>query len=783
MFKFVDAKLNESDGKILFSDGFSRKASEEEIKWFKNRKLKAVIIDGEYKLVRFADLHRHSCYSLLDGCIKIEDMVSHTDFCGAITDHGNMYGVLKYYKAMTKAGKLPIIGEEFYCETIDGDKKGNHLILLAKNNVGYKNLLKLSSKSFYNFYKKPHISYEMLKKYHEGLICTSACLAGEIPQIMLKSSPVTVKEELDKVIMWFKNVFGEDYYLEIQNHGIRDELTVNPWIIRLAKKYNIKLVATTDAHYVDKTDNEVHEVVLCIGTKKLLSDPNRMTFDGTGYHLHTADEMDELFKDIPEAIDNTLEIMEKCSDMTIETGKHYLPDFPIPKECSDEFEYLKEVAKQGFIERFKDEFTVNENDSDEVKEEKLKKKKEYWERWNFEMDTIKKMGFAGYFLIVWDFLKFAKDNNIPVGAGRGSGAGSLVLYCLNITNVEPIKYGLLFERFLNPDRISLPDVDSDLSEQKRQLVIDYVTEKYGEEHVAQIITFGSIAAKSSLRDTARVLGVPAKDMLKLGKLVPDRPGISLKAAVHESTELKNLIKGNPLYERIYNIAEKIEGLPRQTGIHACGIVIGQKPISAYCPTAMITDDDGTRVVTSQFDGPECEEVGLVKFDFLGLRTLDVVESSLKQINPELDNPMSSDNIPIDDPKVYKFLSKGNTEGVFQFESSGMTSLLKKMFKDVKDTDSKEKGKEYFERLIAAVSLYRPGPMDEIPNYLSAMDSGLIKYDHPLLENILNSTYGVLVYQEQIMFAVRTLAGFSAGQSDTVRKAMGWISGPINVEIL
>ena len=889
MYNFLNVAFDEQTGKLSFSDGYTCDASDEEKSFFKYRKkLKAIKENNKYKIIRWADIHRHSGYSLLDGCISLEDMVAHTEFSGAVTDHGNMFAALNYYKLMKKAGKLPIIGEEFYCETFNGEKKLNHLILLAKNEVGYKNLIKLSSMSFDNFYYKPHISYEMLKEYSEGLICTSACLGGELSQALKNKE----KDKVLSIINWFKEVFKDDYYVEIQRHNLKDEKIVNPYLISLSKKYGIKLVAATDSHYVSKEDVDTHEIILCIGTKTLLSDKDRMSFEGTGYHLHAADEMDELFKDIPEALDSTLEIMEKCKNLVIETGNHYLPNFPIPAGFSDINEYFRKVSRNGFKERFKEKFTILDEDSPEVKKEKEKNKKKYWERWKFEMSVIEQMGFEGYFLIVWDFLKFCRDNDIPIGPGRGSGAGSLVLYCLRITDYDPIEYGLLFERFLNPDRISLPDIDSDISEEKRELVIDYVREKYGKDNVSQIITFGRLAAKAAVKDVGRVLGIPAKDVLKITKSIPDTPGIKLKDALKQSTEFKKFYNDNPLYKKVIDVAMKIEGLPRQTGVHACfdantlvktengfikikdvkvgdkvlthknrwkpvvntiitetntemtiyssaampikctknhpflirralykngkkvgytkpewinaehlsvgdyvlsinnseflwhkvkkietdfvnckpmynltvaddhsytannvvvhncGILIGQKPITEYCPTAKVLDEQTQKhTTTSQFTGPECEEVGLVKFDFLGLRTLDVEASAVKQINETENLDLTVDDIPLYDPKVYKFLCKGQTEGVFQFESPGMTKLLKQMFSDVKvRTDTEEKGKEYFERLIAAVSLYRPGPIDEIPNYLKAMKSGLITYDHPKLESILSSTYGIFVYQ-------------------------------------
>lgn len=781
MFEILDVTIQ--NDMLLFSDGYTRIADAEEINWFKKHNPKGIkttvkdvktgVSEVRYMIQRFFDYHRHSEYSLLDGCIKISDMIKYTDFAGAITDHGNMYAYLKFYEGMKKAGKLPVIGEEFYCETIDGDKNKNHLILLAKNNEGLKNLMWLSSSAFDNFYGKPHISYQMLKNHSKGLICTSACLGGEIPRIICNESITEEErdEKLKNVISFFKDIFKDDFYLEIQNHSIEDEKKVNPKLLDLSKKFGIKIVAATDAHYTLKEDEKVHDVVLCISTKKILDDPKRMRFEGTGYHLHNYNEVDELFKDIPDAIDNTLEIMEKCQYVDIKTGVHYLPDYPLPEGFKNNLEYLKYIAKKGFYERFKDKFEVLDTDSEEVKQKKTLKKQEYWDRWKYEMSVIENMGFSGYFLVVWDFLKFCRDNNIPVGAGRGSGAGSLVLYCLYITDFDPIKYDLLFERFLNPSRISLPDIDSDISDSKRELVIDYVNKKYGQDHVSHIITFGTLAAKSALRDVGKVLGLEVSERTMLQKAVPNKPKITLNAALKESSELRDLLK-NEKYKQVFDIATKIEGLPRQTGIHACGIIISKEPITSYCPLASIKDENGEKVLTTQLEGPACESVGLVKFDFLGLRTLDVVDNAISIIKKRhKDFDYTPSTIPIDDVSVYAGLKKGETMGVFQFESDGMISLLKQMFSDASPEDT-DKGDEYFERLIAAVALYRPGPMAEIPNYINAMKSGNIIYDHPKLKSILSSTYGILVYQEEIMMAVRELAGFSKGDADTVRKAMG-----------
>ena len=458
--QILDVELK--DNNLVFSDGYTRKATDREKSCFKNHHPKAVkLSDGSYDIIRFFDYHRHSEYSLLDGCIRVSDMIKKTKYIGAITDHGNMYCALKWFKGMKKAGKIAVIGEEFYCETLDGEKKGNHLILLAKNNVGYKNLCRLSSIAFKNIYRKPHISYEMLKKYSEGIVCTSACLAGELSKLIMNEdgtlSKKEIDEKLDECVDAFKSIFGDDYYIEIQNHHIDKEKIVNPKLVSLAKKHNVKVVAATDSHYTNKDDHEIHDVVLCVSTGKTIDDETRMKFDGDGYHLYSEDEVDERFADYPEAVDNTLEIMEKCQYVEIETGKHYLPDFPIPDGFKDDTEYLRYIAQKGFTERFESKFKVLETDDEETKQKKNEQKHKYWNRWKYEMSVIENMGFSGYFLVVWDFLKFCRDNSIPVGAGRGSGAGSLVLYCLHITDFDPIKYDLLFERFLNPDRISLPD--------------------------------------------------------------------------------------------------------------------------------------------------------------------------------------------------------------------------------------------------------------------------------------------------------------------------------------
>jgi DNA polymerase-3 subunit alpha len=486
-----------------------------------------------------------------------------------------------------------------------------------------------------------------------------------------------------------------------------------------------------------------------------------MRFEGKGYHVHTSDEVENLFEDVPEALDATLEIAEKCEGFYIETGKYYLPVFPVPAGYTD-YGYLYKLADEGFTERYGHLLTQDKSKYDS-----------YRERFEYELGVIKKMGFEGYFLIVWDFINFAKQNDIPVGPGRGSGAGSMVLYCLHITEVDPMKYDLLFERFLNPERVSMPDIDTDIAESKRQLVIDYVSKKYGLDKVSQIITFGTFGAKSSIRDVARVYGLSPSESQKLTKLIPDDPKITIDKALKEAPEFVNMVEGSELYKKIVNIARKIEGLPRNRSIHASGICISRDEMTEYLPQIIMTDEDtGEKVMSTQYNMTECEEVGVIKFDFLGLRTLDVIDNAGRLIERKTGKRIKEADIPLNDPAVYAFLGQGNTAGVFQFESDGMTGLLKNMYADVKGTDTNEKAEEYFERLIAAVSLYRPGPMDEIPNYLKGMKTGEIHYDHEKLESILSKTYGILVYQEQIMRAVRVLAGFSTGQADTVRKAMG-----------
>lgn len=721
------------------------------------------------QILHWADLHRHSGFSLLDGANKISDLVAKTDFAGAITDHGAMYGVLDFYKSMKKAGKLPILGFEAYAETIGRQKKGNHLLLLAKDLNGFHNLMKLTSEAYENFHGKPHVSYEMLSNYRGGIISTTSCMGSEISQLLLERK----YDDAKYVAKTMMDIVGkDDYYVEIQRHGFEEELIVNPQLMRIARELDLKIIGTTDSHYTEEEDKLAHEALLCIGTKKLMSDEDRLQFPGTGYHLHSTEEVEKLFADIPEALDNTLEIAKKCANLELELGVNHLPEFDVPEDDMSEMEYLRKITWEGFNKRFEGK----KQQTDPV----------YLERLEYEMEVLEKMGFPGYFLIVEDFVRFAKENGIPVGPGRGSGAGSLVLYSLAITDVDPIPYGLLFERFLNPDRISMPDIDMDFADDRRDEVIEYVKKKYGTNSVSQIITFGTLSAKAVSKDVARVLGFPSSLGQKISDTIPKRPKITIKEAIKESPEFADLISSNADVKLIVTLAEKLEGLPRHASIHACGVAIVTGNISDYLPYLMMEDKkkkgkgkgkggkkEVVKVRTTQFTMSEVEEMGVLKMDFLGLRTMSVIGNALEEINENLESenletihPLA---IPLDDKQFYLEIAKGNANGVFQLESGGMQSFMKDLFSDV---EHMAKGSmELFERLVAGVSLYRPGPMDYIPDYLKNMRNPRnIKYDHPDLEPILKDTYGVIVYQEQTMHIVQVLANFTKGEADNVRKA-------------
>jgi len=736
------------------------------------KKLKAIVVRTEkgrllVEIIRWADLHRRSGYSLLSSTIRVPDMVEKTEYVGALTDRGVMYGAVGYYKQMKKIKKQPIIGFEAYVESIAGYKHQQQLVLYAMNEKGFKNLVKLTTESYTNMQNEiPYLSYEMLSNYAEGVLVTSAYASGEIGQA-LKNGDFNQAKKVAEVLI---ELYGkENVYLEIQRHGLEEEEQLNPRMLKLGATLDLKVIGTTESHMTNEDDFHAHEVLLALKEKTTLDDETRFRYEGECYQLLNADDMDYLFKDIPEVLDNTLEIAEKCN-VEIELSKIYLPHFKIPVLFKDESAYFEHLCWKGFKERFKG--TDKEHNP------------EYLERLQFEIDTINKMGFPGYFLIVWDFVDFAKRNDILVGPGRGSACGSLVAYTLSITQVDPITYGLLFERFLNVDRISMPDIDLDFDDMRREEVIDYVKEKYGAEAVSRIITFGTLSARSVVRDVTRVTNNSYSLGDRIAKAIPAVPKMTLKKAMKESPEFKKMYTDEPIVKEIIDIAMELEGLPRNISIHACGLIIAPSAVSDYLPQILIEDDNtGAFEPTTQITMGECEEMGLLKMDFLGLRTMGVVSRALTDINAKRSSNGEESidflNIPTDDVAVYNFISKGNTQGVFQLESGGMTSFMQELFQDahkymkLSEDERRRIGRQLYERTIAGISLYRPGPIDEIPNYINNMlNPDYIVYELEKLKPILHTTYGIIVYQEQVMFIVRELAGFSKGDSDTIRKAMG-----------
>lgn len=698
----------------------------------------------------YIPLHRHSEYSLLDGAIRIEDMVARTPFIGALTDHGNMFGFLKYYRAMKDRGKIPIIGMEAYAKGKGGENKRYHLIILCKNNEGYKNLIKLTSKSYEekNFYRKPQILWEDLKENKNGLIILSACLGGEIPRTILdKGYEKALKRARD-----FKEVFGEDFYLEIQRHGLPEEKIVNPALIKIGRELNIKVVATSDAHYLNKEDKKTHEILLAMQTKTTIKDPNRFKMRGTGYHLHTKEEMEELFKDMPEVVSNSVEVACKCLDLKIDLGHVKMPYFEIPKGLT-EYDYFRNLIYRGLLNhKISPKNTI------------------YIERIKKELKVIKDMGFIGYFLIVADFVNYAKDHGILVGPGRGSAGGSLICYLLNITEIDPIRHDLYFERFLNPDRVSMPDIDIDFPDDKRDEVIDYVKRKYGADKVSNIVTFGTLGAKMVIRDVARTLGYPYSYGDRIAKQISDKPKVTLKDSM-EDKAFSDLIKSDKVNEEIYKYALKLEGLPRHASQHACGVIISSDPISQVLPEANVGPKNNKARVT-QVTMTECEDLGLLKMDFLGLRTMSLIENTLKAIKKNRGINLKFSDIPIDHKPSYSLMKKGMTAGVFQLESDGMKDFMKKLYKDLDNTYRKVEGDELFNRLTAGIALYRPGPLDYIDDYLDGMRfPEHIAYIHQSLKPILKSTYGQIVYQEQVMRIATDLAGYTMAQADNLRRAM------------
>ena len=691
----------------------------------------------------FAHLHLHTEYSLLDGCCRIGDVIDKAAELGqksiAITDHGVMYGCIDFYKAALKKGIKPIVGCEVYvapASRFDRQKTAygsyHHLVLLCENNIGYKNLIKLVSRGFTEgFYNKPRVDRELLRKYNEGIIALSACLAGEIPKLILNGEYARAKE----TALWYKEVFGADnYFLEIQDHGIREQKIVNPQIVCLSKETGIPLVATNDVHYINKEDEQMHKVLLCIQTGSKITDDNPIEFKTNEFYLKSEEEMRELFSFAPDAVDNTERIAERCN-VEFEFGKIKLPRFDIGQR--DHFEYLKEKSLAGVKKIY------GENPTKEV-----------MERLEYELSIIRKMGYVDYFLIVADFVNYAKSHNIPVGPGRGSGAASIVAYCIGITGIDPIKYNLFFERFLNPERVSMPDFDIDFCFVNRQKVIDYVIEKYGSDRVSQIITFGTMAARAAVRDVGRAMDYPYQLCDKIAKLIPQSVGMTIDKALEGSKELKELYQSDSQVKSLIDMSRKLEGTPRHASTHAAGVVISDLPVAEYVPLS-VNDE----AVVTQYTMSSLEELGLLKMDFLGLRNLTVIEDAGKFIrrkNPDFD----IEKIPLDDKETYNMMSKGLTDGVFQFESDGMKNVLRQL------------APSSIEDLTAILSLYRPGPMDSIPKYIHNKHNPKdISYTTPLLKPILDVTYGCIVYQEQVMEVFRSLAGYSFGRADIVRRAM------------
>ena len=693
---------------------------------------------------QFTHLHVHTEYSLLDGACRIDRLFDHIKAMGqtacAITDHGVMYGCVAFFDAAKAAGIKPIIGCEVYVATrtrfdkvnrIDGN---NHLILLCKNETGYKNLIKMVSAGFTEgFYSKPRIDKDLLEQYHEGLICLSACLAGEVPQAILAGD----YERAKQAALYYRDLFGEgNYYIELQDHGLEEDQVVLPQLIRLARETGIPMVATNDAHYITKEDSKMQSILLCIQTGKTIADADRMEFQTDEFYLKSTDEMYDLFSMVPEACENTNKIAEQCN-FEFTFGETKLPYFKAPDGMENQA-YFEKLCWEGLERRYPGKVT------DALKE-----------RLSYEINVVKTMGYTNYYLIVYDFINYAKSRDIPVGPGRGSGAGSLAAYCVGITDIDPIRYNLIFERFLNPERVSMPDFDVDFCYERRQEVIDYVNEKYGRDHVAQIVTFGTMAARAAVRDVGRVMGMSYQDVDRVAKLIPMELKMTLKKALEVSPDLKALYDGDSQVHELIDTSLKVEGMPRHASTHAAGVVITREPATEYVP---LSTNDGLPV--TQFNMVEIERLGLLKMDFLGLRTLTVIHDTEMAVRHTKDPDFRVANIDYDDPATYEMLTRGETEGIFQLESTGMTQVLMSM------------RPKNLEDVIALISLYRPGPMDSIPTYLrNRKDPSKVVYQTPQMAHIVDVTNGVVIYQEQVMQICRELAGFSFGQADNVRRAM------------
>jgi len=746
-------------------------------------------------MIPFAHLHVHSQYSILDGAASVNDLVNKAKTDGmkalALTDHGTMFGIKEFHASCKRMEIKPILGCETYvaARTINDkkdkvDRSGHHLILLAKNKTGYRNLIKLISiANTDGFYYKPRIDKNLLEKYSEGLVISSSCLGGEIPTLLMNNHVKDAEES----ILWFKKIFGDDYYLELQRHPAEmpqqredvydNQVKVNEMIIPLAKKHNVKIIATNDVHFTNAEDADAHDLLICLNTGKDVDDPNRMRYTKQEW-FKTQKEMNELFADVPEALANTAEIVDKIEEYELDSAP-IMPVFPIPEEFGTEEQLKEEFTEEQLKEEFSEAAFNRLGGYEKVIRVKLEAaylrhltlngaKERYGDpipedvatRLEFELNTIKQMGYPGYFLITQDFINAAREMGVLVGPGRGSAAGAAVSYCTGITNIDPIKYDLLFERFLNPDRVSLPDVDIDFDDDGRQLALDYVTKKYGHDKVAHICTFGTMATKLAIRDVARVLKLPLPEADRLAKLVPDAPKMTFQKAFKESPDLKKeKTSDNPLVAKTIKFAETLEGSVRQTGVHACGILISRDPLTDHIPL-MPTKDEET-LQTTQYDGRFVENIGLLKMDFLGLKTLSIIKETLENIKLSKGIEIDIDDIPWEDEKTFELFSHGETTAIFQFESDGM----KKHLRDLKPNR--------FEDLVAMNALYRPGPMEYIPSYIARKHGRQkVDYDLPMMEKYLSDTYGITVFQEQVMLLSRLLAGFTRGDSATLRKAMG-----------
>ena len=691
----------------------------------------------------FAHLHTHTAFSLLDGEGTIKKILNRAKELGqtsmAITDHGCMFGVIDFYEYAKSIGIKPILGCEVYVaarsrhdKTHELDSASSHLILLAKNNIGYKNLMNIVSIGYVEgFYYKPRIDMEVLRQNSEGIIALSACMIGVLSKKILNGN----YEEAKQSALEFIDIFGkENYFIEIQDHGIFEQKMLNRELVRLARELDLGVVATNDIHYVSRQDAEFQDILMCIQMGKTVNDEGRMKMSTQEMFVKSEAEMTELFSYIPEAIENTQKIADMC-DVDIEFGKLHLPKFDLPHGYTSP-QYLRELCFKGFEKRYPDA------------------DKSMVERLEYELKTIEEMGYVDYFLIVWDFIHFARKNGIMVGPGRGSAAGSIVSYCLEITNIDPIKYELIFERFLNPERVTMPDIDIDFCYERRGEVIEYVIQKYGTDKVAQIVTFGTMAAKLAIRDTGRALDMPYSFVDSVAKQIPNELNITIERALDENNQLKAMYETDPQVKRLIDVSSEFEGLPRHTSTHAAGVVITREPVQSYVPLSRNED-----VITTQFTMTTIERLGLLKMDFLGLRTLTVIRDAVENIKLTHGIDIDMDSVDMSDPETYKMISNGDTDGVFQLESGGMKEFMKELKPST------------IEDIIAGISLYRPGPMDSIPQYIANKNSGKVQYKHPLLEPILNVTYGCIVYQEQVMQIVRELGGYSLGRADLVRRAM------------